>query len=57
MHLDAPYFSILLCLMPDDFAYQVESGATQWVNLIYLCTTEISTTTTTTTTTTTKHDS
>jgi hypothetical protein len=31
MHLDAPYFSILLCLMPDDFAYQVESAATQWV--------------------------
>ena len=42
MHLDAPYISILLCLMPDDFTYQVESAATQWVNLIYLCTTEIS---------------
>jgi hypothetical protein len=24
MHPDAPYFSILLCLMPDDFTCQVE---------------------------------
>jgi hypothetical protein len=31
MHPDAPYFSILLCLMPDDFTCQVESTATQWV--------------------------
>ena len=30
MHPDAPYFSILLCLMPDDFTHQVESAATQW---------------------------
>ena len=29
---DAPYFSILLCLTPDDFTRQVESAATQWVN-------------------------
>jgi hypothetical protein len=33
MHPDAPYFSIVLCLMPDDFTCQVESAAsTQWVN-------------------------
>ena len=32
MHPDAPYFSILLCLMPDDFTRQVESFATPWVN-------------------------
>jgi hypothetical protein len=31
MHPDAPYFSILLCLMPDDFTHQMESAATQWV--------------------------
>ena len=31
MHPDAPYFSILLCLTPDDFVRQVESAATQWV--------------------------
>ena len=31
MHPDAPYFSILLCLMPDNFTRQVESAATQWV--------------------------
>jgi hypothetical protein len=32
MHPDAPYFSIVLCLMPDDFTCQVESAAsTQWV--------------------------
>jgi hypothetical protein len=31
MHSDAPYFSILLCLTPDDFTCQVESAATQWV--------------------------
>ncbi len=29
---DAPYFIILLCLMPDDFTHQGESAATQWVN-------------------------
>jgi hypothetical protein len=34
MHPDAPYFSILLCLTPDDFTCQVESAATQWVNNI-----------------------
>jgi hypothetical protein len=32
MHPDVPYFSILLCLTPDDFTCQVESAATQWVN-------------------------
>jgi hypothetical protein len=32
MHPDAPYFSILVCLMPDNFTRQVESAATQWVN-------------------------
>jgi hypothetical protein len=34
MHPDAPYFSILLCLMSYDFTCQVESAAThstQWV--------------------------
>jgi hypothetical protein len=36
MHPDAPYFSILLCLMPDDFTCQVESAATQWVNKFWL---------------------
>jgi hypothetical protein len=30
---NAPYFIILLCLMPDDFTCQGESAATQWVNL------------------------
>jgi hypothetical protein len=29
---NAPYFSILLCLTPDDFTSQVESAVTQWVN-------------------------
>ena len=33
-HPDAPYFSILLCLTPDDFTRQVESAATQWVNSV-----------------------
>jgi hypothetical protein len=33
MHPDAPYFSILFCLMPDNFTRQVESAATQWVNM------------------------
>jgi hypothetical protein len=28
MHPDVPYFSILLCLMPDNFTRQVESAAT-----------------------------
>ena len=32
MHPDAPYFSILLCLMLDGFTCHVESAATQWVN-------------------------
>ena len=36
MHPDAPYFSMLLCLMPDDFTHQVESAAPS-LNL-YLCT-------------------
>jgi hypothetical protein len=31
---NAHYFSILLCLMPDDFTHQVENAATQWVNPI-----------------------
>ena len=31
MHPDAPYFSILLRLTPDDFTCEVESAATQWV--------------------------
>ncbi len=29
MHSDAPYFIILLSLMPDDFTHQGESAATQ----------------------------
>jgi hypothetical protein len=33
MHPGAPYFSILHRLMPDDFTRQVESAATQWVNM------------------------
>jgi hypothetical protein len=33
MHPDAPYFSIFFCLTPDDFIRQVESAATQLVNL------------------------
>jgi hypothetical protein len=32
MHPDMPYFSILLCLIPDNFTRQVKSAATQWVN-------------------------
>ena len=32
MRPDAQYFSILLCLSPDDFTPLVESAATQWVN-------------------------
>jgi hypothetical protein len=28
---NAPYFSILLCLMPDDFTSQVASATTQWI--------------------------
>jgi hypothetical protein len=38
LHPDAPYFSVLLCLTPDDFTRQVESAATQWVNyhILYL---------------------
>jgi hypothetical protein len=31
---NAPYFSILLCLMPDDFTRPGENSATQWVNKI-----------------------
>jgi hypothetical protein len=30
---NAPYYNFLLCLMPDDFTCQVESAATQWVQL------------------------
>jgi hypothetical protein len=37
MHPDAPYFSILLCLTPDDFTCQVESAATQQVNQKTAC--------------------
>jgi hypothetical protein len=33
MHPDVPYFSMLLCLMPDNFTRQVESAATQWVKI------------------------
>jgi hypothetical protein len=33
MHPDAPYFSILLCLTPDDFTCQVRNAATQWVKV------------------------
>jgi hypothetical protein len=36
MHPHASYFSILLCLTPDDFTRQVESAATQWVNYFFL---------------------
>ena len=32
MHPEAPYFIILLFLMPDDFTHQGESAATQWIN-------------------------
>jgi hypothetical protein len=32
MHPDAPYFSILFCLTPDDFTREMESAATQWGN-------------------------
>ena len=35
MHPDALYFSILLCLTPDDFTRQVESAAAQWVKYVY----------------------
>jgi hypothetical protein len=31
---NAPYFSILLCLTPDNFTHQVESAATQWDNQV-----------------------
>ena len=34
MHPDAPYFSILFCLTPDDFTREMESAATQWDNCI-----------------------
>jgi hypothetical protein len=34
MHQDAPYFIILLCLMPDDFTRQMESASTQWVRVL-----------------------
>ncbi len=38
MHPDAPYFIILLCLMPDDFTHQWESAGAQYVNqTIYQC--------------------
>jgi hypothetical protein len=30
---NAPYFIILLCLMPDNFTHQGESGGAQWVNV------------------------
>ena len=32
MYPDAPYFTILLCLTPDDFIRQGKSTATQWVS-------------------------
>jgi hypothetical protein len=31
---DAPYFIILLCLMPHDFTCEGESAATQWVKTL-----------------------
>jgi hypothetical protein len=37
MPSDAPYFSILLCLTPDDFTRQVETAATQLVNETMRC--------------------
>ncbi len=33
---NAPYFIILLCLMPDDFTHQGESAATQWVVILLI---------------------
>jgi hypothetical protein len=36
MHPDMSYFSILLCLMPYDFTRQVESAASQRVNLFFV---------------------
>ena len=33
IRLDVPYFSILLCLTPDDFTRQGKRATTQWVNL------------------------
>jgi hypothetical protein len=32
MRPDAPYFIILLCLMPDDFTRQGKNTVTQWLN-------------------------
>ena len=38
MRPNAPFFIILLCLMPDDFNYQEESSGTQWVKVrSYIC--------------------
>ena len=31
---DVPYFIIWLCLMPDNFTWQEENAASQWVNPI-----------------------
>jgi hypothetical protein len=31
MRPNAPYFIILLCLMPDDFTRQRENAVTQWL--------------------------
>ena len=33
IRLEVPYFSILLCLTPDDFTRQGKRATTQWVNL------------------------
>ena len=32
LHSNAPYFIILLCLIPDDFTRQEESASAQWVS-------------------------
>jgi hypothetical protein len=36
MHPDVPYFIIVLCLMPDDFTWQQESAATQWLFFYFI---------------------
>jgi hypothetical protein len=33
MRPDAPNFSILLCVAPDNFTRQVESATTEWINI------------------------
>jgi hypothetical protein len=36
MHSDALYFSILLCIKPDDSTRQVESAVTQRVKVVFM---------------------